>query len=72
MRVASRPGGGAYSLNLDGQLVGSASVNTTGNWQNWIDQEFNSVEILEDGEYTIRVNIDVGEFNINWLRFKPQ
>lgn len=71
-RVASRPGGGSFTVNVDGQLVGTASVDTTGHWQSWEGQDIGSVLIPATGDYTFRVNINSGNFNLNWLRLESR
>lgn len=71
-RVASIPGGGALEISVDGQFAGSSSVAATGGWQSWEGQQLGSVLIPSAGDYTIRVNISSGNFNLNWLRLEPQ
>lgn len=71
-RVASAPGAGAYSISLDGEVVGSSNVETTGGWQNWIDQTIALVNIPSTGIYTIRIDMQASGFNINYFTFIPQ
>lgn len=69
-RVASDLGGGAFTVDLNGsEIVGTQNVDSTGGWQSWSTLTSNSVE-LPTGEHTVRVNIESGGFNLNWLRFE--
>jgi len=71
-RLASRRGGGEFDVRVGEQTLEPASVDSTGDWQSWVNQDLGSVEIPTQGNYTIRVNISSGSFNLNWLRFDPQ
>ncbi|GAB1621330.1 hypothetical protein AAOGI_13800 [Agarivorans albus] len=70
-RVASNPGGGRYSLEVDGQTVVSASdVAATGGWQNWVSQNKTNIT-LSGGAQTLRFNVLQGNFNLNWIKISP-
>lgn len=67
VRVASVPGNGMLTVEIDGQTPGDAiNVEATGGWQNWITKS-TSLGILTEGNKTLRVQIQSGLFNINWL-----
>ena len=70
-RVASLPGGGSYTLLIDGNSVGSDSVGATGGWQDWQSHEVATVS-LSAGTHTLRVAITGGSFNLNWIKLEPQ
>ncbi|MCX2842004.1 DUF5010 C-terminal domain-containing protein [Microbulbifer thermotolerans] len=70
VRVASAPGGGQYTLEVDGQTRGSAQqVGATGGWQKWITQKLDLGQ-LSEGQHTLRLQIQAGNFNINWLELR--
>ncbi|WP_143870368.1 carbohydrate-binding domain-containing protein [Catenovulum sediminis] len=70
-RVASQVSGANYSVLFSGEAVGSASVDATGGWQSYIDQVLGTISVSSAGLHTMRVNIDSGPVNINWLQFDP-
>ena len=65
-RVASQNGNAQYSIYLDNQLVGFSRVDATGGWQTFIDQEVGEIAV-SGGTHNLRVAVDFGEFNINWI-----
>ncbi|MCQ3830021.1 carbohydrate-binding protein [Microbulbifer elongatus] len=71
VRVASAPGGGQYTVEIDGQTRGSAmSVPATGGWQQWVTQSLDLGQLTQ-GQHTLRLQIQAGNFNINWLELRP-
>lgn len=67
IRVASNSGVGMYNLAVDGVTVsGTNTVNGTGGWQVWITQTAN-LGYLTQGEHTLRIAVQAGNFNINWV-----
>ncbi|WP_020208751.1 carbohydrate-binding protein [Gilvimarinus chinensis] len=67
VRVASQPGGGLYTLEIDGQARGNAAnVGATGGWQSWQTQKI-ALGNLSAGAHTLRLQIQAGNFNINWI-----
>jgi CxxC motif-containing protein (DUF1111 family)/predicted lipoprotein with Yx(FWY)xxD motif len=66
-RVASATGGGNYSIAINGNNVGSDSVGNTGGWQTFQTQRVNSF-LSTGGAFTLRLTINTGSFNINWLQ----
>ncbi|HEY7885706.1 MAG TPA: carbohydrate-binding domain-containing protein, partial [Cellvibrionaceae bacterium] len=69
-RVASLPGGGLYSVEVGSAALDSTSVDTTGGWQSWTTQTLGTVTV-GDGPATVRLNIQAGAFNINWIHLEP-
>jgi len=68
-RVASESGGGQYTLSINGNNIGSDSVSGTGGWQTYITQNVNSFTITDGSEpQTLRLDVNSGSFNINWLQ----
>ncbi|WP_086930478.1 carbohydrate-binding protein [Agarilytica rhodophyticola] len=66
-RVASAPGNGMFTLEIDGITHGSATtVNPTGGWQNWQTKSINLGE-LNPGNQTLRIQVQAGNFNLNWI-----
>jgi len=70
-RVASQ-GGSSSGVNLlvDGDLMNSASVPSTGGWQSWQTQQGGTIS-LEAGEYTLRFEAPGGGLNLNWIKLMP-
>jgi len=66
-RVASESGGGNYTLSIDGKTIGSDTVGSSGGWQTFETHVVNSF-LTTSGTFTIRLTIDSGSFNINWLQ----
>lgn len=68
-RVASAPGGGQYTLSLDGVAFTTDSVPSTTSWQTYETHELGQVTVLSQGSHTLRIDITNGLFNLNWLQF---
>ena len=66
-RIASEVSSGEYSVSLNEQVVGTASVSATGGWQTFITQTLGSIKLSSAAIYTLKVNAIAGDFNINWL-----
>jgi len=66
-RVASESGGGSYSLSINGNTIGSDNVASTGGWQNFETHIVNSF-LTTSGTFTLRLTVNSGSFNINWLQ----
>lgn len=70
VRVASAPGNGMFTLEVDGVAKGNAfSVGSTGGWQNW-ETMSTSLGQLSAGNHTLRVQVQSGGFNLNWIELK--
>ncbi|WP_019026156.1 di-heme oxidoredictase family protein [Colwellia piezophila] len=68
-RVASQSGGGQYTLSINGNTIGSDSVNSTGGWQTYVTHNVNSFAIADaTSSHTLRLVVNSGSFNINWLQ----
>ena len=66
-RVASQPGGGQYNLSINDKAIGNDSVNSTGGWQAFETHRIGSFTVAS-GTYTLRLDVNSGPFNLNWLR----
>ena len=70
MRMAGY--GGKVSVYYDDApntfLIGSIPFTSTGGWQNW--QDFNVSVPLTAGSHTLKVNVDVEGFNLNYMNFE--
>jgi hypothetical protein len=70
VRVASLNGGGMFTLELGGQTRGNTfSVAATGGWQTWTTLSTNLGD-LNAGVQTLRIQMQAGGFNINWVELK--
>lgn len=70
-RVASDIGGGQFTIDLNGsEIVGTQNVDNTGGWQSWTTLTSWPIA-LPAGQHTVRVKVQSGDFNLNWLRFEP-
>ena len=70
-RVASVPGGGEYTLSVEGASLGSSFVESTGGWQTWSSLDSGAVTISQSGTYTVQLDITSGSFNVNRFDFIP-
>ena len=70
-RAASRSGSNpGINFYLDGTLLLTAAVGSTGDWQNW--QTFSGAVVsLVAGDYVLRLETPSGGFNLNWFKFTP-
>jgi len=66
-RVASQAGNAVYSILVNEQWIGSNSVSFTGGWQAYETQSLGRFTV-NDGQHRIRVKVEGGEFNVNWLK----
>ena len=70
-RVASDIGGGQFTIDLNGsEIVGTQNVGNTGGWQSWTTLTSWPIA-LPAGQHTVRVKVQSGNFNLNWVRFEP-
>lgn len=68
VRVASQPGNGMFTLEIDGVTRGNAfNVPSTGGWQQWTTLS-TSLGNISAGAHTLRVQVQAGGFNLNWLQ----
>ena len=67
LRIAKLTDGppGQGRIQADGAVVAFFSVPGTGGWQNW--QTIEATLPLQAGEQVLRLYIDVGGWNLNWL-----
>jgi hypothetical protein len=75
-RVAHESGGGDFSLYVDGALVCTFTVPSTGSWGTWTTIE-NALGTLQAGSHTLKLTVDTGGANgsdagnVNYLEFVP-
>ncbi|VEP14029.1 Alginate lyase (modular protein) [Hyella patelloides LEGE 07179] len=70
-RIASPKNGGTFNLEIDGERLGTFSVENTGGWQNW-QSLTTSLGSISAGNHTVRVQVLSGEFNLNWVRLSEE
>jgi beta-glucanase (GH16 family) len=71
LRVASEGNGSSIRLSLDGTtLVDAIAIPSTGGWQRWEEVSHEGLQ-LESGEHLLRVDIDDGDFNLDWIDWAP-
>jgi len=69
-RVAGQGSGGRIEVHLDsatGQMIGTCSISSTGDWQKWATQ---SCPIdSTPGKHTVCLVFSRGGFNLEWFAF---
>lgn len=69
-RVATnRASGPAYTVSLDGSVIGTDSVTSTSGWQVYQTHNLGQVTISQAATYTVRVDVTGNSFNLNWIEF---
>lgn len=68
LRVASPGGSGQLRVVLDGDHLGTIDVPSTGDWQAWTTVTLEGIDLTE-GSQVLRLEVEEGGFNINWLEF---
>ena len=69
VRVASEEGGKVFRIRFDGvDKIGAVGVPNTGGEQNWQTVSVDGVE-LNAGEQVMRIDIDTGGFNLDFVKF---
>ncbi|GAH62236.1 unnamed protein product, partial [marine sediment metagenome] len=68
-RVASSPGGGQLTLELDGGATQFPTLDVpgTGGWQDWVT--ISQTVTLPSGTHDISIYAPAGGWNINWFEF---
>ena len=66
-RVASLNGGGSIQLKKDSTILATTAVPATGDWQAWTT--ITDSVVLAGGEQTLRIQVPVGGYNLNWITF---
>jgi hypothetical protein len=70
-RVASGDSGGIVQLELNGEdLTGDIDLPSTGDYETWTTFEGPIVD-LTGGEHTLRLNVENGDYHMNWLELEP-
>ncbi len=70
-RIASKNSGGAFTIEVDGKKLGDFSVDSTGGKQNW-QSLTSSLGSISAGNHTLRVQVQKGKFNLNWLNLSEE
>ncbi|WP_086930095.1 carbohydrate-binding protein [Agarilytica rhodophyticola] len=71
-RVASAPGGGLLTLEIDGLDIGkNLTIDRTGGWQKWKNSSLD-LGRLTRGNHKLRINIQSGDFNLNWFDIREK
>lgn len=66
-RVASAESGGTLHLEIDGgDISGAITVPGTGGWDTWTTISADGLS-LDGGEYVVRLVVDQGGFNLNYI-----
>jgi hypothetical protein len=69
MRVASTSGDGIIQISFnDKDVTGEQAVPNTGAWQQWVWIDVPQIK-LDSGLQIMKINMDIGNFNINYLQF---
>ncbi|GAD03931.1 endo-1,4-beta-xylanase A precursor [Agarivorans albus MKT 106] len=61
----------SVSLNIDGNALGSVNFKATDGWQNWQTQTLKNVYISGESNQQLRVHMETGALNLNWIEFVP-
>jgi len=70
-RVASAQSGATFHLEVDSaNVTGTLTVPNTGGWQTWATVSKTSVS-LSSGQHVLRLYMDNGGGNFNWINFSP-
>lgn len=70
LRVASEQAGGVIQLQIDGVNAGQeVAVGNTGGWQEWTTKNI-TLGDLSAGTHTLRVYMQSGPLNLNWVELK--
>lgn len=67
-RVASEVGGGAFTVSISDQLIGTDQVGPTGGWQTFENHIVGGFQIATGGEFSIVLTVTGANFNLNWLQ----
>jgi len=65
-RVASPNSGKYFNIQMDGVNIGTFNIPNTGDWQKWQTVKISGVA-LSSGQKIMRVAIDAGDFNLNYV-----
>jgi hypothetical protein len=68
-RLASRDGGGALRVSLDGTDLGRIDVPATDDYQTYETAALQDVTVPSSGEQVLRLDVEGGYFTINGVRF---
>ena len=67
LRTASPRDTGQLAIIVNGDEKGSVDIASTGGWQEW-ETQVSAPFYLEEGEQTLRIFVETGGFNLDWLQ----
>ncbi len=70
-RIASATGDGGLSLTFAGSTVTNNNLPSTDGWQAWQTVEVGTINVESAGQYTLRVDMNQGGFNLNYIELEP-
>ena len=65
-RLASAPGSSGFDIQVNGEVLTSSLVESSGGWHTWYTETVEDI-YLSSGIQTIRLQALEGSWNINWL-----
>ncbi len=68
--ASSNPNPGKLRLELDGKPLGIFDVKKTGGWQKWKTLTFKGVNLSGGKGKILRLEVEGGNYNLDWLKFK--
>ena len=72
LRVASEGNGSMLRLSLGGDsLTDPVAIAPTGNWQSWQELRLEGIDLIA-GDHLLRIDIDDGDFNLDWIDWARQ
>jgi hypothetical protein len=66
-RVSSSGGGGKFTIDTAGNVLGTMNVASTGDWQNWTT--ISDTIYLAQGTHSFRISTIKAGYNLNWFSF---
>jgi endoglucanase len=66
-RLATEAGSDGFTLSVNGNVIDTVVVESTGGWQIW--STHSSTLTLPAGEHTLRLDSIGEQWNLNWMRF---
>lgn len=60
---------GDVQVSLDGEILGTFDLSSTGGWQTWSTLTLNNVAITGGNDKVLRLTAVGANFNINWIQF---
>jgi hypothetical protein len=67
-RVAATANNKAFHIEINEENIAHFAIPSSGGWQNWLNVVVNDVHLTQ-GEKTIKIVFETGDFNLNYLDF---